>query len=93
MKDFFTGVIMKGCGKQTIEGLFDGEGRAVKVILEKSDDEVILAVMYNESEMTYSRQPRDCGISAEEIDRVCQAQDNCDDCPLFEHCAEECVDE
>ncbi|SDA30280.1 hypothetical protein SAMN02910447_03159 [Ruminococcus sp. YE71] len=93
MKDIFTGLIIKGCGKQTIEGLFDSEGRAVNVILEKSEDEVILAVMYDNGDETYSRQPRDCGISDEEIDMVCQAQDNCDDCPLYENCAEEWEDE
>lgn len=93
MKDIFTGVIMKGCGKHTFEGLFDSDGRAVNVTIEKSDDEVILAFMYDKNDKTYNRPPRDCGISAEEIDRVCQAQDNCDDCPLFEHCAEECEDE
>ena len=89
MKDIFTGIIMKGCGKQTIEGLFDSEGRAVNVILEKLEDEVILAVMYGDSDKTYDKMPRDCGISDEEIDRVCREYEDCNKCPLSDYCTEE----
>ena len=89
MNEILTGIIMKERGKHTFEGLFDSEGRAVKVILEKSEDEVILAVMYDDGDETYSRQPRDCGISDEEIDRVCREYEDCNKCPLCDYCAEE----
>ena len=36
---------------------------------------------------------QDCGISEEEIMRVCSAHDDCSDCPLNDYCGEEFADE
>ena len=36
---------------------------------------------------------KNCGISEEEIMRVCSAHDDCSDCPLNDYCGEEFADE
>ena len=36
---------------------------------------------------------QDCGISEDEIMKVCSAHDDCSDCPLNDYCGEEFADE
>ena len=36
---------------------------------------------------------QDCGISEEEIMRVCSAHNDCSECPLNDYCGEEFADE
>ena len=97
MTDVLMGCVMTGNGRQAFTGLFNENGFPVKVILRKDDDEVILSVVYDEEEdikeRKKSNQPRDCGISEEEIDRVCKAHDDCENCPLCDYCNEEFGDD
>ena len=76
------GSLITADGKSTFSGLYDENGKSVKVVLEKDGEDVMLAV-FAESD---NASPRDCGISDEEIDRVCQEQEDCDKCPLRECC-------
>lgn len=92
MNKIITGTVISANGKFSFSGLYDAKGYPVSISLEKSDDDIILAVV-KESEEHKKDKPFDCGISEEEIDRTCQAHDNCDDCPLFEHCMEKYADE
>ena len=81
------GTLITADGKSTFSGLYDEKGEPVKVVLEKDGNDVVLAVFANGGDDAHNYdQPCDCGISDEEIDRVCQAQDNCDNCPLRENC-------
>ena len=89
IRDVLMGCVMTGNGRQTFTGLFNENGFPVKVILRKDDDEVILSIVYDDDdEKEKNDQPRDCGISEEEIDKVCQEQEDCDNCPLCEYCNE-----
>ncbi len=83
------GSLITANGKSTFSGLCDKNGVPVKVMLEKDGNDVMLAV-YAEG---CDDRPRDCGISDEEIDRVCQEQENCENCPLRECCEWEEDDE
>lgn len=74
-------------GKSTFSGLYDENGDPVKIVLEKNGDNDILLVFAEDCNVEpYDEDPTDCGISDEEIDRVCQEQESCDDCPLRECC-------
>lgn len=52
---------------------------------EKDDGGASLTIWRNVPE----REHRDCGISEEEIERTCSMYDDCDECPLKEHCESE----
>ena len=82
MDNLIFGSLITANGKSTFSGLYDENGFPVKVVLEKDGDDVMLAVFAEGGD----DQPRDCGISDEEIDRVCQEQEDCNDCPLRECC-------
>ena len=87
IRDVLMGCVMTGNGRQTFTGLFNENGFPVKVMLRKDDDEVILSIVYDDDdEKEKNDQPRDCGISEEEIDKVCQEQEDCDNCPLCDYC-------
>lgn len=77
------GSLITADGKSTFSGLYDENGNPVKVMLEKDNEDVILAVF---AEGCDKDNPSDCGISDEEIDRVCQEQEDCEKCPLRECC-------
>ena len=76
------GSLITANGKSTFSGLYDENGKPVKLMLEKDNNDIILAVFAEGCD----DRPRDCGISDEEIDRVCQEQEDCDKCPLRECC-------
>ena len=76
------GSLITANGKSTFSGLYDGNGGPVKIVLEKDGDDVMLAVFAEGDD----DQPSDCGISDEEFDKVCQLQEDCNDCPLRECC-------
>ena len=76
------GSLITANGKSTFSGLYDENGDPVKIVLEKDGDDVMLAVFRVDDD----DQPRDCGISDEEFDKVCQLQEDCNDCPLRECC-------
>ena len=82
MDNLIFGSLITANGKSTFSGLYDENGDPVKIMLEKDGDDVMLAVFAEGSD----DRPRDCGISDEEIDRVCQEQEDCDKCPLRECC-------
>ena len=83
MKRLLFGSLITANGKSTFSGLYDKNGKPVKLMLEKDNEDVILAVF---AEGCDDDRPRDCGISDEEIDRVCMEQEDCDKCPLRECC-------
>lgn len=94
INDVLMGCVMTGNGRQTFKGLFNDNGFPVKVMLRKDDNEVILSIVYDDEDtVAKDDKPRDCGISDEEIDRVCQAHDDCESCPLNDYCNEEFDDE
>ena len=76
------GSLISADGKSTFGGLYDENGDPVKLMLEKDGNDVMLAVFAEGDD----DQPCDCGISDEEIERVCQEQEDCDKCPLRECC-------
>ena len=82
MDNLIFGSLITADGKTTFSGLYDENGDPVKVVLEKDGDDVMLAVFAECDD----DQPCDCGISDEEFDRVCQEQEDCNDCPLRECC-------
>ena len=77
------GSLITANGKSTFSGLYDENGKPVKLMLEKDNNDIILAVFAVGCD---DDRPRDCGISDEEIDRVCMEQEDCDKCPLRECC-------
>lgn len=89
MNEILTDIIMTGSGRHTFKGLFNENGFPVKVVLEKDDNEAHLSIIYDDGDKLTDDKPRDCGISDEEIDRVCQAHIDCVDCPLCDHCNDE----
>ena len=82
MDNLIIGSLITANGKSTFSGLYDENGTPVKIVLEKDSDDVMLAVFAECDD----DQPRDCGISEEEFDRVCQEQKDCEKCPLRECC-------
>ena len=82
MKNLIFGSLITANGKSTFSGLYDENGKPVKLMLEKDGEDVMLAVFAEDCDDN----PSDCGISDEEIDRVCQEQEDCDNCPLRECC-------
>ena len=82
MDNLIFGSLITANGKSTFSGLYDENGDPVKIMLEKDGDDVMLAVFAEGSD----DQPSDCGISDEEFDKVCQNQEDCNDCPLRECC-------
>ena len=81
------GSLITADGKSTFSGLYDENGKPVKVVLEKDGEDVMLAVFAEGCDDDYDDdQPCDCGISDEEFDRVCQEQKDCEKCPLRECC-------
>ena len=87
MKRLLFGSLITANGKSTFSGLYDENGKHVKLMLEKDGDDVMLAVFTEGGDDDYDDdQPCDCGISEEEFDRVCQEQKDCDNCPLCGYC-------
>ena len=75
--DIIFGTLIAANGKSTFKGLFDKKGNPVKLVLEKDGDEILLAAFANNNCTVYhADRPTDCGISDEEIDRVCKEQDS-----------------
>ena len=83
IKNLIVGSLITANGKSSYSGFYDENGKPVKLMLEKDNDDVILAVFAVGCD---KNQPCDCGISDEEIDRVCMEQEDCDKCPLRECC-------
>ena len=83
MKRLLFGSLITANGKSTFSGLYDENGKPVKLMLEKDNNDIILAVL---TEGCDDDHPHDCGISDEEIDRMCQEQEDCEKCPLRECC-------
>ena len=87
IKKLIFGSLITANGKSTFSGLYDENGKHVKLMLEKDGDDVMLAVFTEGGDDDYDDdQPCDCGISEEEFDRVCQEQKDCEKCPLRECC-------
>lgn len=84
MKKIIFAQVLTTNGTTEFLGLYDENGNPVSVETEK-DDGVSLTIWRNAPE----RERRDCGISEEEIERTCAMYDDCDECPLKEHCESE----
>ncbi len=80
-----TAILMRKDGRHTIKGLYDENGNPVEIMLEKENELVMLNLICVADE-------ENSDISEEEIQRVCETHENCDDCPLNEYCEKECED-
>ena len=82
MKKLILAQVLTTNGTAECSGLYDENGDPVTVEIEKDDSGVSLTIWQN----TEERERRDCGISEEEIQRTCAMYEDCDECPLKEHC-------
>ncbi len=73
-----------------IPGVFLEDGAEVDLAIKVKAGCFEIAVFPSEDKEEYQE---DCGISEEEIMRVCSAHDDCSDCPLNDYCGEEFGDE
>lgn len=77
-----------------IPGVFLEEGAEVDLAIKVQAGSFEIAMFPSEDEDLAERQQmKDCGISEEEIQRMCSAHDDCSDCPLNDYCGEEFADE
>ena len=82
MKKLILAQVLTTNGTAECSGLYDENGDPVTVEVEKDDSGVSLTIWQN----TEERERRDCGISEKEIQRSCAMHEDCDECPLKEHC-------
>ncbi len=73
-----------------IPGVFLEDGAEVDLAIKVKSGRFEIAMFPSEDNAEHQQ---DCGISEEEIMRVCSAHDDCSDCPLKEYCGEEFGDE
>lgn len=77
-----------------IPGVFLEEGAQLDLAIKVKAGRFEIAMFPSEDEdQAECQQMKDCGISEEEIMRVCSAHDDCSDCPLNDYCREEFADE
>ncbi len=85
MKKIIFAQVLTTNGTTDFSGLYDENGNAVTVEMERDECGVSLTIWRNSPE----REQPDCGISEEEIQRVCESHDDCGDCPLYDYCGDE----
>lgn len=85
MKKIIFAQVLTTNGKNEFFGLYDESGNSESVETEKDDGGVTLTIWRD----VPAKERRDCGISEEEIERTCAMYDDCDECPLKEHCKSE----
>lgn len=88
MKKIIFAQVLTINGKTEFSGLYDENGNPVSIETERDDSGVALTI----SRLEPNRERRDCGISEEEIERICAMHDDCGDCPLSDYCDEEMED-
>ena len=75
-----------------IPGVFLEDGAEVDLAIKTKAGRVEIA-MFPSEEKEERQVMKDCGISEEEIMRVCSEHDDCSACPLNDYCGEEFADE
>ena len=77
-------------GRIAVPGVFLEEGAEVDLAIKVKAGRFEIAMFPSEGKEEHQH---DCGISDEEIMRVCSAHDDCSDCPLNDFCGKEFADE
>lgn len=81
-------------GRIAIPGVFLEDGAEVDFAIKVKAGRFEIAMFPSEGEDQAERhEMKDCGISEEELMRVCSAHDDCSACPLNDYCGEEFADE
>ena len=75
-----------------IPGVFLEDGAEVDLAIKTKAGRFEIA-MFPSEEKEERQVMKDCGISEEEIMRVCSEHDDCSACPLNDYCGEEFADE
>lgn len=77
-----------------IPGVFLEDGAELDLAIKVKAGNFEIAMFPSEDEdQAECQEMKDCGISEEEIQRVCASHDDCSDCPLNDYCGEEFSDE
>lgn len=87
MKRILMTQVLTGNGRTVFDGLFDKNGNPASVEVEVDRAGTVITISYEKA--APDAQPKDHGISEEEIDRECALHDSCDDCPLCSLCNDE----
>lgn len=77
-------------GRIAVPGVFLEDGAEVDLAIKVKAGRFEIAMFPSENKEEHQQ---DCGISEEEIMKVCSAHDDCSDCPLNDYCGEEFGDE
>lgn len=77
-------------GRIAVPGVFLADGAEVDLAIKVKAGRFEIAMFPSEDN---AERQQDCGISEEEIMRVCSAHDDCSACPLNDYCGEEFADE
>lgn len=81
-------------GRIAVPGVFLEDGAEVDLAIKVKAGHFEIAMFPSAEEQQAERhEVKDCGISEEEIMKVCSAHDDCSDCPLNDYCGEEFGDE
>ena len=81
-------------GRIAVPGVFLEEGAEVDLAIKVKAGRFEIAMFLSEEVQQAERhEVKDCGISEEEIMRVCSAHNDCSECPLNDYCGEEFADE
>lgn len=75
-----------------IPGVFLEDGAEIDLAIKTKAGRFEIA-MFPSEDKEECKEMKDCGISEEEIMRVCSAHDDCSGCPLNDYCGEEFADE
>lgn len=75
-----------------IPGVFLEDGAEVDLAIKTKVGRFEIAMFPSEDNEEH-QEMQDCGISEEEIMRVCSAHNDCSECPLNDYCGEEFADE
>ncbi len=73
-----------------IPGVFLEDGAEVDLAIKTKAGRFEIAMFPSENKEEHQQ---DCGISEEEIMKVCSAHNDCSDCPLNDFCGKEFADE
>ena len=87
MKKILMTQVLTGNGRTVFDGLFTKNGRPASIEVEVDKAGTVITIHYDKPDL--DKQPKDCGISEEEIDRECAKHYDCTDCPLFDYCEDE----
>ncbi|MCR5479558.1 MAG: hypothetical protein K6F27_06825 [Ruminococcus sp.] len=75
-------------GRVSFDGLYDIDDNSVSIVIDKSDDEVILLIYKDIEDDEDDYDDIDsCDICEDCLREECSKHDDCDDCPIS-HCCE-----